>query len=1127
MKASKRMIQRYAQYTKGKRKIARRYRGPDAVAPHSAVPMGGPRPAPDVDPRRGKLMCVKVRLLDDSVAVFHLGHKALGQTLMDEVSRHLNLLEGDYFGLEFIDNEGCHVWLDMEKPILRQIAGTTDVKFHLIIKFYTPNPMDLEEEYTRYLLSLQIRRDLSQGHFLCAESTAALLAAYFVQSDCGDFSADDYPDASYLSHTRFIPNQTIHFQQKVMDCHKKLIGLSPEDADMQMLEVGRRCDFYGIRLHPAKDIEGTEACLAVMHLGIKVFHQFHCVSTFSWAKIRKLSFKRKKLLIKLHPDSYQCYKETIEFYFETRNECKNFWKKCVEHHGFFRCVQIEFPRKDTKLFSKGSSFRFHGRTQKQLIDYVREHHKRREPFTRPLRSGYHTCGMASSTPASNLQRDRVHSSMPHVSRPLSQHPSTTVDSGTLDARTNRPPRNHRDYTYDRMYDRGAISDVEGPSSAREIRPPIHPSTPENMSISLPNVLDEPTPSTSALEPPKSHSGDNFLDNRRDSKDFDNVSQDSYNLSDHDRLRDHETLANTTFTAKRVGDVVVKRVVSTKSQVSSMDEETQSHRLKSQRLKEFPFNQIPSNNLVPIEIDGPNVGLNLGPNVVPNVGPNVGPTSGYSSTTTTPLSSTFTKNTPIYTATGALLMKPKVIKSIEETSEIHQYSTIQRVTCRPASPDYVSYGNTEKRSTSPQTYGAIGPLPGKVITKDTMVITPEGIKEKNGQQSSIKSKPKTKPIVPPKPSSIRPISGDYDEVNNDDGYAKVERRTNHPVVNLATVLMDDEKEEKEEKPQPPPHHEKVEHRFSKPTLISVQSEDRPDIEKCQFFDDSSIPYTLTVRKLDNNQSTTSSFKVDQTNSLGRSSSKSPESFIRRKSLDLVPRKKLPSPSSFSSTDHTISPTTPESGDVLEYLLRKRSMSQERSALSKRTGKRADPRRQTQPVRFVLPMSEELSGIKSVGSTPALHRQSSLEQQDDDEMPPPPILSTSSELAKLGKIKSKTPPPPPPKSKDAAERVAQLKVTASVTAGVTAMSTPLIPSMEAVHEDPRESLVQSPSTAVLNVTSEIVEKNEKPRIEMRKEIESEVETEVKTDSPPFIDESPKSDEQLPSSRRTKTGLLWTDF
>lgn len=31
-----------------------------------------------------------------------------------------------------------------------------------------------------------------------------------------------------------------------------LRGMSPGESDLALLEVARRCDFYGIKLHPAK-----------------------------------------------------------------------------------------------------------------------------------------------------------------------------------------------------------------------------------------------------------------------------------------------------------------------------------------------------------------------------------------------------------------------------------------------------------------------------------------------------------------------------------------------------------------------------------------------------------------------------------------------------------------------------------------------------------------------------------------------------------------------------------------------------------------------------------------------------------------------------------------------------------
>lgn len=57
---------------------------------------------------------------------------------------------------------------------------------------------------------------------------------------------------------------------------------------------------YGIRPHPASDGEGTQINLAVTHMGVLVLRGNTKINTFNWSKIRKLSFKRKHFLIKLH-----------------------------------------------------------------------------------------------------------------------------------------------------------------------------------------------------------------------------------------------------------------------------------------------------------------------------------------------------------------------------------------------------------------------------------------------------------------------------------------------------------------------------------------------------------------------------------------------------------------------------------------------------------------------------------------------------------------------------------------------------------------------------------------------------------------------------------------------------------
>ncbi|KAM3960121.1 chondrocyte-derived ezrin-like domain containing protein [Aphomia sociella] len=345
---------------------------------------GGSRTPPATPKKGGKMLAVRVQMLDDSISMFQIQSKALGRVLFDQVCRQLHLLEADYFGLEYQDANNTKYWLDVEKPMCRQLGlSMLEPTLRFCVKFYTPDPARLEEEFTRYLFCLQVKRDLSQGCIQCNENTAALMASYIVQAECGDFVPEDYPDHTYLSGYKFFPGQDSESERRIMENHKKHLGQSPAEADLNLLETARRCELYGVKMHPAKDHEGVPLNLAVAHMGIVVFQNFTKINTFSWAKIRKISFKRKKFLIKLHPEGYGYYRDVVEFFFEGRNECKNFWKKCVENHGFFRCSSVpRLPRHKTRVISRGSSFRYSGKTQKQIVEFVRDNYVKRQTFQR-------------------------------------------------------------------------------------------------------------------------------------------------------------------------------------------------------------------------------------------------------------------------------------------------------------------------------------------------------------------------------------------------------------------------------------------------------------------------------------------------------------------------------------------------------------------------------------------------------------------------------------------------------------------------------------------------------------------------------------------------------------------------
>ncbi|XP_078543682.1 band 4.1-like protein 3 isoform X11 [Lissotriton helveticus] len=311
--------------------------------------------------KKPKNMQAKVTLLDGSDYTCDVEKRSRGQMLFDKVCEHLNLLEKDYFGLTYRDSENQKNWLDPAKEIKKQIrSGAWQFSFN--VKFYPPDPSQLSEDITRYYLCLQLRDDIVSGRLPCSFVTVALLGAYTVQSELGDYETDEY-GSDYVSEFHFAPNQTKELEDKVIELHKSHRGMTPAEAEVHFLENAKKLSMYGVDLHHAKDSEGVEIMLGVCASGLLIYRDRLRINRFAWPKVLKISYKRNNFYIKIRPGEFEQFESTIGFKLPNHRAAKRLWKVCVEHHTFFRLLLPETPPK--KFLTLGSKFRYSGRTQAQ------------------------------------------------------------------------------------------------------------------------------------------------------------------------------------------------------------------------------------------------------------------------------------------------------------------------------------------------------------------------------------------------------------------------------------------------------------------------------------------------------------------------------------------------------------------------------------------------------------------------------------------------------------------------------------------------------------------------------------------------------------------------------------------
>ncbi|XP_023199718.1 FERM domain-containing protein 3 isoform X1 [Xiphophorus maculatus] len=348
-----------------------------------------------------EVLCT-IRLLDDSEISCTIQKETKGQFLLDHVCNHYNLLEKDYFGIRYVDPEKQRHWLEPNKPVVKQMKSALQpFTMCFRVKFYPHEPMKIKEELTRYLLYLQLKRDIYHGRLLCPFAEAAYLGACIAQAELGDYDPEEHP-SDYIRDFKLFPKQSLKLERKIMEIHKnELRGQCAALAELNMLQRAHSLETYGVDPHPCKDFTGSTAFLGFTATGFVVFQGNKRIHLLKWGDVSKLKFEGKTFYVigvqkeinctvcnpvHHHTQSIcvslfqisltgriQCNrmkKLVLTFHTSTPAACKHLWKCGVENQAFYKCAKSSQIKtvSSSNIFFKGSRFRYSGKVAKEVIE---------------------------------------------------------------------------------------------------------------------------------------------------------------------------------------------------------------------------------------------------------------------------------------------------------------------------------------------------------------------------------------------------------------------------------------------------------------------------------------------------------------------------------------------------------------------------------------------------------------------------------------------------------------------------------------------------------------------------------------------------------------------------------------
>ncbi|XP_077982256.1 E3 ubiquitin-protein ligase MYLIP-like isoform X2 [Glandiceps talaboti] len=280
-------------------------------------------------------MMILVSLPDSIVIEVDVNPKAPGQDCLDEVCKKLNIIEVDYFGLQFAGKKGETLWLNLRNPLNTQLLTSPPYRLYFMVKFFV-QPHLILQETARHIFYLHVKRDFSQGKLNASSVQAIKLCALMAQAESGDYTKEK---SQYTFYPNYIPQWSTTFLNSVALEHAKLEGMSSTTAEYRVLQEAAAFDNFGMEYHDVKNNVGHDMKLGVGPEGLTIYDaDYNFVQSISFGLIKMATHTNKCFFLTIVGPTG----ETIMLGFKllTTKAAEGLYRSITEKHAFYRCETV-------------------------------------------------------------------------------------------------------------------------------------------------------------------------------------------------------------------------------------------------------------------------------------------------------------------------------------------------------------------------------------------------------------------------------------------------------------------------------------------------------------------------------------------------------------------------------------------------------------------------------------------------------------------------------------------------------------------------------------------------------------------------------------------------------------------